>query len=414
MRFLSDPYIIDMLQAKATSMDPDELLNIVAQGDLAGPIDDTVEIGKRFHPEKEDPENEAEAADMGDMRSLPFVLLQDIVEHLDLRSALNFSLVNRIANSVVEESPVTFLKKWAPGFPRALSFTRIIRSWTILQLKNTIRSGHCVSCGNLTKTIWLANMERCCQPCMQHNQAYWCLNKKQTTVAFALTMEEIDKIRPIFVMGLLDDNTDENFPNGLLDPRSLRDYGSWVYPIKHTLARALEVYGSREAVKAAAEEVRTELIGDPRFVDIRGASFLSEFHYDHFRDASLKPLTSAQLRSPEFINHWSIPAVANGGYFTAPVVPHAQTQLIIHGCRGCIVFLTHPHTLMLDEQERKYLGIDPFWTPEEAYVEIYRRAYRMRTVDEMVEHIRTQCLGGWSLIHEELERRMPQGWMSQD
>ncbi|KAJ5550605.1 hypothetical protein N7535_001452 [Penicillium sp. DV-2018c] len=63
--------------------------------------------------------------------------------------------------------------------------------------------------------------------------------------SFALPLEDMENIQPIFVTILPEKLTNRNI--------SIR--GSLAYPIKRTLARALEVYASIEAVKAAALEI---------------------------------------------------------------------------------------------------------------------------------------------------------------
>ncbi|KAJ5143277.1 uncharacterized protein N7515_002064 [Penicillium bovifimosum] len=62
--------------------------------------------------------------------------------------------------------------------------------------------------------------------------------------------------------------------------------GCWVYPIRRTFTRAMELYGSREAIKTAAQQIRTG-IEDPKFAVVQNSTFVSEFDCDTFRAAAL-------------------------------------------------------------------------------------------------------------------------------
>ncbi|KAJ5566087.1 hypothetical protein N7535_007725 [Penicillium sp. DV-2018c] len=125
---------------------------------------------------------------------------------------------------------------------------------------------------------------------MRHNAAYWCLTKAQTTAAFALPLEDMDKIRPIFVAVLPEELTNQN----------ISTRGFWAYPIKRILCRALELYGSIEAVEAAALEM-CACQQDPRFADIPKAATLLASRYNIFRAAQLEPLSWAQTDSAKFL-----------------------------------------------------------------------------------------------------------------
>ncbi|KAJ5555265.1 hypothetical protein N7535_007703 [Penicillium sp. DV-2018c] len=396
MEFDLDPEVIAKRQTMAQLLDSNELLNILGRTDYIERIDDTSEIGER-----PDPEN-PHVHDMGSLSPLGFDMLQHVVEFLDLRSARQLSLVNRYAHALVDGSSVAFIKKWAPDMPKTLCHARIIEYWEVRQLKCAIRNTRCVSCGELSPEIWLATMERCCPPCMRFNQAYWCLSKTQTIAAFALPLEELNKIQPIFVVNLLEERTDQ----------MISASGGFVYPIKRTLARALEIHGSIEAVKAAALEICAGR-QDPRFPEVPEAALFAPSTYDHLRAARLEPLAWARTNNvgvTGFAGNWSVrgaPAIGMICAFSAPIVPHGHKQLITYGCRGCVAFMTHPHIFRLNDQEKTWLKISLSSTANEAYAEIYRRAFRIRTAGEMVEHIRSECLGGWSLIYKVRQGQMP-------
>ncbi|KAJ5130692.1 uncharacterized protein N7515_006731 [Penicillium bovifimosum] len=392
MQFLSDPVTVAKAKSMAKSMDPVTLLHITATPEYAEPIDRTVEIGKPLDPDIRF-EN-----DLGNLNRFPLEILLEIVEHLDVASAMDFSMANRMARHVVARSSVTFIKKWAPKLPRDLWLARIPRRFAVWELKEAIRSKHCISCGQLACSIWLVEMVRCCVQCMQHFPANWCLTKAQTTAAFALPLDEIAKIGPIFAIGMREEDVIVNSSRG-------KDVlGCWVYPIRRTLARAMELYGSREAIKTAAQQIRTG-IQDPRFAVVQNSVSVSEFDCDKFRAARLEPLTPAQLYSGEFRHVWALSSIANGNAICAPIVPHAQKQLFIYACRGCVALLrhpsvVHPHLGSFDDETKRWLNIDQSRTANETYFEVCWRPYRMRSIDGMVEHIQTECLGGLSMIYK--------------
>ncbi|KAJ5550604.1 hypothetical protein N7535_001453 [Penicillium sp. DV-2018c] len=154
-------------------------------------------------------------------------------------------------------------------------------------------------------------MERCCPQCMRHNPAYWCLTKAQTTAAFALPLEDMKKIRPIFVTILSEELTNRNIPTR----------GFWAYPIKRILDRALEVYGSIEAVKETALEMCAGQ-QDPRFADVPKAAMLLASRYNIFRAAQLEPLGWAQANSAKFLAQL-FRAMIDRGLLRAAIAPDA-------------------------------------------------------------------------------------------
>ncbi|KAJ5567032.1 hypothetical protein N7535_006338 [Penicillium sp. DV-2018c] len=402
MMYLSDPSAVLVAQAAARQLDSDQLFEILACEESTGPIDRTLEVGERPHAEN------APVYNMGNLSRLVPDVLWEIVEHLDFASAINLSLANRSAHELVDNSSVTFLKKWSPDMPKVLADARTIRCWSIWQLKCVLRTTRYVSCGDLTTRIFIATMERCCMACMQFNAVYRCLTKTQTTAAFALTLEELDKIQPIFSVGQWDEYSQAfprvNFPTHLdrswHDPSRRKAPGCWVWPIKHTLARALRVYGSREAMRAAAEKLCAGP-QDPRFADMSRAHFYASW-YDYVRAAPLEPLTWDQANSGEFVRRRSSHRIVTQFVLFAPLVPCVETQVVTFRCLGCLGFLRHLEASTLKDQEKGWLKIGQSRTMNEADTELYRRAHRGRTADELIQHGRDECLGGWFLVYERM------------
>ncbi|KAJ5555287.1 hypothetical protein N7535_007726 [Penicillium sp. DV-2018c] len=387
MDFELDPEVINKGQAMAKLLDSNELLRIVAHSEDNDGVDGISGVGEQPYPENT-PMHDMH--DMGDLSRLGLDILQEVVEHLDFGSALQFSLVNRYAHQLVERSSLTFIKKWAPSLHRTLWIARIIGYWELWQLKAAIRDGRCASCGDLAKEICVATMVRCCPLCLKHNAAYWCLTKAQTTAAFALPLEEINKIQPVFAPDLYEEGSTS---------------GGWGYPIKHTLSRAIEVHGSIGAVAAAAREICAGK-QDPRFADVPKSAILPPLNYDHFRAAQLEPLTWAQATNRSVGTPFR-EMTTSGGFFRAEIVPRGQTQLITYGCHGCVSYLMYRHGMKINRQERTWLDIGYSYGLLDLHVELSRRAARIRTADHLVDHIRSECLGGWALIYEARRGQMP-------
>ncbi|KAJ5780678.1 hypothetical protein N7457_005838 [Penicillium paradoxum] len=325
--------------------------------------------------------------DLGDLRALPNEIMDLIIKKLDLPSAISFSYVSRTANVLIQQSPVPFLKQWAPDMPKFLRNSYIQREWSIAQIKATLRCSQCVSCGESCSRIFLATMERVCQPCMQYNHAYWCLPIQQAAITFGLPAIEVTKLTPIYIPGLSVRNLGS------------RDQSAWVVPIKVALAKGLELYGTRDAIRRHVEAY------SPRPDTLQGGSdpneetFTIRSHLDIYRSASLDPLTPAELRSPLVTKYPHVHVHSAGISIRTFVVPYGNTRKIMRSCRGCAAMITHPNLALLNTRQMQMLRLDPNLTSLERGVVLFRRAFRVWELPELLDHLRNECLGGWALMH---------------
>ncbi|KAJ5455242.1 hypothetical protein N7475_010363 [Penicillium sp. IBT 31633x] len=371
----------------ANSREPAELLELLAPTHSHHMFPEDLDVEKWPLPVRMKFKEKGKK-DLETMSCVPNEVMDMIVGKLDLPSALSLSYVNRTANVLIQKSPVPFLKQWAPKLPRILKESYIQSEWTISQLKDVIRCGNCVSCGETCDHIFLATMERVCQPCIQYNHAYWCLPFNKAVLIFGLGPKEIAKIKPIYVPGL-------SITSGLTDP------SAWVVPTKTVLAVGLQLHGSRKGIKHAAEGSRTpeedKNSGNPDGKD----DFVVKSQWDFYRAASLDPSTPAELRTPLILRHLHIQVHSRGISLRAFVVPQGNTRKIIRSCRGCAAMLTHPNLELITNQQMEMMRLDPDLNKYERGVVLFRRAFRVWTAAEMIEHIRSECLGGWSLMNIE-------------
>ncbi|KAJ5970933.1 uncharacterized protein N7479_000851 [Penicillium vulpinum] len=340
--------------------------------------------------------------DLGTLRCLPNEVVDMIVNKLDVPSAISLSYVNRTANVFVQNSSFSFLRRWTPGLPKILEETQIHKNWSICELKDAIRRETCMSCGDPAVQLFLPTMERICHACTHDNTAYWCLPIEQAGLIFALDLPDIIDFRTIYLSRLS------------LNGQGFGDLGAWVVPVKAVLARALEVYGSRKAIKRAAEDNSSSSDEDADADVEEGIpnndEFVVENQNDIYRAASLTINTSPRY-SPDLPDSLEPQSYRHDVVCWAPVVPHGNTRTPLQMCRGCTAMLTHPRIRDISDSHMKMMGLDPEIDALERGYQIYRRTFRMRSETEMIQHVRTECLGGWILLYAEcLNEGLPWSW----
>ncbi|KAJ5428043.1 hypothetical protein N7445_009497 [Penicillium cf. griseofulvum] len=382
-------------RALAENWEPAKLLRILAKSprDIQ---DGTLDFEEGYVPEA--PRfNEEGTKGLGNLRCLPNELMDMIVNMLDMPSAISLSYVNRTANKFVRNSPVSFLRRWAHGLPKILNQTQIHENWTIGDLKDAIRREKCVVCGNLCVQLYLPTMERICHPCMHDNHAYWCLPVEQAALIFGLDLPDVINFQTMYL---------PRMSRNCLD---LGDLSAWVVPVKVALTRALQLYGTRKAIKRAAEGNLSSIDEAEEHDEEHGTDdedFVIENQHDIYRAASLsshytsiRPLDTVGMDIGHIYHHDVTCQV--------PVVPYGNTRKILQLCRGCTAMLTLTKLKDIDESHMKSMGLDPELDGFERGFAFYHRAVRVRTEAEMIKHIRTECVGGWTLLCAEREDEEP-------
>ncbi|KAI1832821.1 hypothetical protein DTO027I6_8135 [Penicillium roqueforti] len=332
-------------------------------------------------------------ADLGMISRLPNEVVDMIINKLDLPSAISLSYVNRIANHYVQKSAVSLLRQWAPGLPKILMNIQSLKIWSIHDLKEAIIREKCVMCGNSTVQLYLPTMERICHPCVHNNHAYWCLPLERAAMIFGLDLPDLIGPETVFLPRLGKDE----------DDMDLGDLGAWVIPVKVALTRALEIHGSRKAIKRAAEGLFGSDDDEANEYDEDGSDdeFTVVNQHDIYRAVSLDTPNAVKMRFLISLGNCNLHAFHHEVSCRVPVVNRNNTRKILYACRGCTAMLTHPQMETISNTHMEMMQLDPALDKYERSFEIFRRAFHVRTMAEMVEHVRTECIGGWFLLHAE-------------
>ncbi|CAG8910128.1 unnamed protein product [Penicillium egyptiacum] len=387
MDFKLNPEQLSWGRAFANSREPAKLLKILAKSPNSletGIVDIEVRPVPVPIVSKENP-----IEDLGDMKCLPHEVVDMIVNKLDIPSAISLSYVNRIANHFVQQSPVSFLRQWAPGMPKILKQTQIHENWSILELKEAIIREKCVACGKSSVQLYLPTMERICHPCIHDSHAYWCLPVEQAALIFGLDLPDVINTQTIYLPRLSKKNFD------------LGDLGAWVVPIKLALTKALELYGSRKAIKRAAEGNPPGTDEDEEDRASDDEEFVIENQHDIYRAAPLNSLPSVKMRLLVSLGNYNRHAHHHEVACRVPVVNRDNTRKTLYTCRGCTAMLTHPKTDAISDSHLEMMRLSPALDKYERSFEIFRRAFCVWTEAEMIEHVRNECIGGWILLYAE-------------
>ncbi|KAJ5592789.1 hypothetical protein N7537_009693 [Penicillium hordei] len=391
MNLTLDPEQLSWGRDFANSREPAKMLKIIAKSPRTletGIVDIEVRpVPKAIRPKEKATE------DLGNMRCLPNEIFDMIVNKLDVPSAISLSYVNRIANQLVQKSPVAFLRQWAPGMPKILKKTQIYENWSIHELKEAILREKCVVCGASSVQLYLPTMERICHPCLHENHSYWCLPIEKAAIIFGLDLPDLINTQTVYLPRLSNNNFD------------LGNLGAWVVPVKLALTKALQLYGTRKGIKHAVEgtasstdgEEETDITDD----DDDDEEFVVENQHDIYRAAPLDSPNSVKLRLLISMGNYHQHAHHHEVACRVPVANRDNTRKILYSCRGCTAMLTHPKTESISDSHMEMMKLDPALNKYERSFAIFRRAFTVWTEADMIEHIRTECIGGWFLLHAE-------------
>ncbi|KAJ6178562.1 hypothetical protein N7519_009023 [Penicillium mononematosum] len=311
-----------------------------------------------------------------------------IVNKLDIMSANKFSHVNRLANHFVQQSPMSFLRQWAPGMPKMLRRSQIHLYWNILQLKEAILRVNCVVCGEQSVQLYLPTMERICHPCVHDNHAFWCLPVEQAALIFGLDIPDLVHPQTMYLPQLSKIDFDYT------------DLGAWVVPIKLALTKALEMYGTREGIKRAVEG-KTPIPGARKYANPDDEEFEVENQHDIYRAAKLHSPTPVRMRLLVSLGNYHRTAHHHEVSCRVPVVNRDNTRQTHYSCRGCTAMLTYNKGERISDTNMRLMRLDPELDKYERSFQLFRRAFRVWTKEELIEHIRAECIAGWILLYFE-------------
>jgi hypothetical protein len=373
-------------QAFANTREPSKVLDILANNPRSLNTG-IVDIEVRPVPVAIKPKGKP-VKDLGVMSCLPNEVVDMIVNKLDIMSANKFSHVNRLANHFVQRSPMSFLRQWAPGMAKILKHTQIHLYWNILQLKEAILRENCVVCGESSVQLYLPTMERICHPCVHDNHAYWCLPVELAAIIFGLDISDLIDPQALFLPQLCKIDFDYT------------DLGAWVVPIRLALTKALEKHGNRESIKHASEG-RSPLAVVETFANPDDEEFEVVNQHDIYRAAKLYSPTPVRIRLLVSLGNYHRTAHHHEVSCRVPVVNRDNTRQTHYSCRGCTAMLAYNKSERISDANMRLMGLDPALDKYERSFEIFRRAFRVWTEADLIEHIRTECIAGWILLYFE-------------
>ncbi|KAJ6146078.1 hypothetical protein N7497_008060 [Penicillium chrysogenum] len=278
-----------------------------------------------------------------------------------------FSHVNRLANHFVQRSPMSFLRQWAPGMAKILKHTQIHLYWNILQLKEAILRENCVVCGESSVQLYLPTME---------------------PIIFGLDISDLIDPQALFLPQLCKIDFDYT------------DLGAWVVPIRLALTKALEKHGNRESIKHASEG-RSPLAVVETFANPDDEEFEVVNQHDIYRAAKLYSPTPVRIRLLVSLGNYHRTAHHHEVSCRVPVVNRDNTRQTHYSCRGCTAMLAYNKSERISDANMRLMGLDPALDKYERSFEIFRRAFRVWTEADLIEHIRTECIAGWILLYFE-------------
>ncbi|KAJ5780677.1 hypothetical protein N7457_005837 [Penicillium paradoxum] len=364
------PDLSDWSNDDLVKMVSEESVSPLSASEYKGPLNELHQQGRVW--------KESECHGLGTLDHLSKEIIDMIIDNLNLRDTMNFSLSCHEANHTVKRaSPLDFIKRWAPAMPEILQMTKTEGKWSIGQLKAALRRSKCVSCGETCGHLFLPTLERICIGCARYNRAYHCYPLDDIMEIFALDINDFDNIDPIH------------------DPRG--DDGAvfaWLVPIKSALSTALDLYGSRQGIKNAAEGFLDTYDNAAGPDDEEDMSM-----EDIIRATSLEPPTPTQLRKPLIVEPSDIDENFLFFIMEAKVVPRGEHELEIFWCGACRAILE----LSLDSlttHQLELMGLSPEIDEIEFDVVMYRRAFCARSRREMCRHILGDCIASWYLINQ--------------
>ncbi|KAJ5396522.1 hypothetical protein N7509_004635 [Penicillium cosmopolitanum] len=321
---------------------------------------------------------------LGTLNMLPPELIDHILGLLDPISLQTFGRASFHALFVAtQQSEYRLLQRVAPTILPLLHVTGLAYLHSIHTVCQELRFQHCRSCGARATLLSLPTCERICENCVELNQAYWCLFLSEAKTAFALDNVDIDPL-PILL-------TNARVWRGVEpDPTQLE---TEYVTVKSALTAGLHKWGSLQNMIAAAELISPDRSPNAGVVEIAHARL-----YRFLRKARLYPL----LFDPSQVKQTASnpPPSTHPGMITTlfPTVPSGRSRpLSLYRCNGCWIICQAPY--QMEDDHLDLMEIDPVNSSEEDKARIIRgRMLKVRTIDELRDHITHECLGAKLLM----------------
>ena len=136
---------------------------------------------------------------LGLLDTLPPEILLCILEYLDFKSLLRLTQVCLRGKQTVESMPAyREMRLYAGDSLIALGKTRLLQQHSAALLRQTLRSGYCVSCFDYGGFLFLPTCERVCFECMHKNRGFHMMTLNTAKKCFDLTDKQLKSIPTLY------------------------------------------------------------------------------------------------------------------------------------------------------------------------------------------------------------------------
>ncbi|KAJ5377256.1 uncharacterized protein N7496_004665 [Penicillium cataractarum] len=334
----------------------------------------------------------------GTLSALPLEIIFQVMDQLDIKSAVVFSQTSRMSRYLVQNHP-----SYKPLLQFAMPILKLYSEYGIETCNNIndlgkeLRYPYCRCCGRHGTRLFLPLGERVCVNCSAGNPAYWCISVKDAMAIFCMNERQIRKL-PILTMKELCWNV-----WSILDPLPA-GRGDFV-SAKGAFIAAMDIWGNRKTMCRYASVYDDDRHRDDPDIDKDGLLAA----YWVLRNMQIKtPDDPTQLDSPTLVMPPQIVSIMSAPF---PWIPKGKTEVDRrYMCRGC---------LWLSERNKvsdtllKYSGINPKLSDARVKRIIAGRCQMTYTWEDLMTHVRG-CAGAGILMRRYFVERDHQWCLPKD
>jgi hypothetical protein len=255
---------------------------------------------------------------LGLLDTLPPEILLCILEYLDFQSLLRLTQVCLRGKQAVESMPAyREMRLYAGAALVALGKTRLLQQHSAALLRQTLRSGYCVSCFDYGGFLFLPTCERVCFECMNQNRGLHMMTLNTAKKCFDLTDRQLKSIPTLYSIP----NT-YNVRNYISRKRMIR-----LVCAKQVKKLALQVHGPETLAKLIPK-------APPRGIERNSAETKEYWMLRGFHEAPLAPIGRDLSMLPMNLE---LPDDEYGGMASIRIPYLIKTRYREYGraCRGC-------------------------------------------------------------------------------
>ena len=138
---------------------------------------------------------------IGTFDLLPFEIVQQLVQDLDLESVLTFRQVNSRSKAIVE-SLLSYqrLKAYVPNAFPVLLLTGLQRFFSLRQLFGALRTEKCDGCGEFGPFLFWPTCSRRCYTCLSHDDSLRVISASAAKACYGLSTKDLRKLPTLQVL----------------------------------------------------------------------------------------------------------------------------------------------------------------------------------------------------------------------